>query len=81
MVGCWLNRAMQDKRACGEAGHRAFNAVAPGSHVPRALDGRFPAVAMSGIRHFSVGAQGSAGASRQSFPPSQYGLKRPSERA
>lgn len=51
----WLNRALQQERA-GEA--NAFRAVALGTQVPRTLQGRLPALAVSNVNEFSVGGRG-----------------------
>lgn len=68
----WLNRAMQDKCSCGDDTHSPFDAVALGSHVPRTLEGKFPAVAMTNLQRFSVGGQGRLGASLSNTFQSMY---------
>ncbi len=51
----WLNRALQ----VGPAGKpSAFRAVALGSQVPRTLQGKVPAIAVSNLADFSVGGKG-----------------------
>ena len=53
----WLNRALQAERLDPKAS-TAFRAVALGSQVPRTLQGRLPAVAVSNLQDFSVGGRG-----------------------
>lgn len=50
----WLNRALQMEHFDPKAA-TAFRAVALGSQVPRTLQGRLPAVAVSNLQDFSVG--------------------------
>jgi uncharacterized protein (DUF1501 family) len=50
----WLNRAMQAEDLRRPASHSAFRAVALGSQVPRTLDGKIPAVAVSRLQDFAV---------------------------
>jgi uncharacterized protein (DUF1501 family) len=59
----WLNRALQaeDLRhpcagTCEQ--HTAFRALALGSQVPRTLAGKVPAIALSNLNNFVVGARG-----------------------
>jgi uncharacterized protein (DUF1501 family) len=58
----WLNRALQAEDACNCARHSqehtAFRALALGADVPRTLAGKLPAIAMSNVNTFSVGARG-----------------------
>ncbi len=51
----WLNRALQDERM---AKPTAFRAVALGAEVPRTLQGRIPAVAITNVQDFNVGGRG-----------------------
>lgn len=50
----WLNRALQAERIDPKVA-TAFRAVALGTQVPRTLQGRLPAVAVSNVANFSVG--------------------------
>ena len=51
----WLNRALQ----AGPAGKpSAFRAVALGTQVPRTLQGKVPAIAVTNLADFSVGGKG-----------------------
>ncbi len=52
----WLNRALQAEGM--NKGASAFRAVALGSQVPRTLQGKVPAIAMTSLTDFSVGGQG-----------------------
>ncbi len=52
----WLNRALQVGPVAGKA--TAFRAVALGSQVPRTLQGKLPAIAVSNLADFSVGGKG-----------------------
>ncbi|WP_396272749.1 DUF1501 domain-containing protein [Granulicella arctica] len=52
----WLNRALQNGPVEGKAS--AFRAVALGSQVPRTLQGKLPAIAVSNLADFSVGGKG-----------------------
>jgi len=58
----WLNRALQAEDACNCAKHNqehtAFRALALGADVPRTLAGKIPAIAMSNLNTFTVGARG-----------------------
>jgi len=62
----WLNRALQaqdqiDNQALRhQREHTAFRALALGSQVPRTLAGTIPAIALSNVNSFSVGARGPA---------------------
>ena len=53
----WLNRALQAETVSHAT---AFRAVALGAEVPRTLQGRMPAVAISNVNEFSVGGGGGA---------------------
>ena len=52
----WLNRALQAERLDPKLS-TAFRAVALGTQVPRTLQGRLPAVAVSNLQDFSVGGR------------------------
>ncbi len=52
----WLNRALQAETL--NIRPTAFRAVALGSQVPRTLQGKLPAIAMSNLADFSVGGKG-----------------------
>ena len=52
----WLNRALQDEHVTGKAS--AFRAVALGTQVPRTLQGKLPAIAISNVNDFSVAGRG-----------------------
>jgi uncharacterized protein (DUF1501 family) len=59
----WLNRALQAEdlrhRCAGTCEqHTAFRALALGSQVPRTLAGKVPAIALSNLNNFVVGARG-----------------------
>ena len=56
----WLNRALVDSPGPNGPGRRpsAFRAVALGSQVPRTLEGKQPAIAVSNLADFSVGGKG-----------------------
>jgi uncharacterized protein (DUF1501 family) len=60
----WLNRALQAEDSCCGVRHRqehtAFRALALGSQVPRTLAGKIPAIALSNVNNFVVGARGPA---------------------
>ena len=55
-VDGWLNRALQAEALTGKAS--PFRAVALGTEVPRMLQGKLPAVAVSNLADFSVGGKG-----------------------
>ena len=57
----WLNRALQAEPS--SAAPSAFRAVALGAQLPRTLQGRLPALAVSNLQDFSV-----AGRGRQTSP-------------
>jgi uncharacterized protein (DUF1501 family) len=52
----WLNRALIEGPMEGKPS--AFRAVALGTQVPRTLEGKLPAIAMSNLQDFSVGGKG-----------------------
>jgi uncharacterized protein (DUF1501 family) len=56
----WLNRALLNGPAPEGPGGKpsAFRAVALGSQVPRTLQGKVPAIAVSNLADFSVGGKG-----------------------
>jgi uncharacterized protein (DUF1501 family) len=55
-VDGWLNRALAFSPAPEPA--TAFRALALGPQMPRTLEGRVPAIAMSSVQDFSVGGRG-----------------------
>ena len=55
----WLNRALQAQRLDPKQ-VTAFRAVALGTQVPRTLQGRLPAIAISNLQEFAVGGRGPA---------------------
>ena len=67
----WLNRALQAERVDPKA-MSAFRAVALGTQVPRTLQGRLPAVAVSNVANFSVGGQGAQGVAASSAFQAMY---------
>lgn len=52
----WLNRALQEELLRGQSS--PFRAVALGGQVPRTLQGKLPAIAISNLQDFSVGGRG-----------------------
>jgi uncharacterized protein (DUF1501 family) len=52
----WLNRALLAEPTAGD--QSAFRAVALGTQVPRTLQGKLPAIALSNLQDFSVGGKG-----------------------
>ena len=52
----WLNRALQAEAP--SAGASAFRAVALGTQVPRTLQGKIPAIAVSNLADFSIAGRG-----------------------
>jgi uncharacterized protein (DUF1501 family) len=52
----WLNRALLAEPLQGKPS--AFRAVALGTQVPRTLQGKIPAIALSNLQDFSVGGKG-----------------------
>ena len=52
----WLNRALQNETLDGKPS--PFRAVALGTQVPRTLEGKIPAVAISNVADFSVAGRG-----------------------
>jgi uncharacterized protein (DUF1501 family) len=69
----WLNRALQAKDLRRTQPHTAFRAVALGPDVPRTLAGRLPAIALSNLNSFSVGARGSAPSQAANAFEAMYG--------
>ena len=67
----WLNRALQAERLDPKTA-TAFRAVALGTQVPRTLQGRLPAVAVSNLQSFTVGGQGAAGTAASSAFQAMY---------
>jgi len=67
----WLNRALQAERVDPKVA-TAFRAVALGTQVPRTLQGRLPAVAVSNVANFTVGGQGAQGAAVSSAFQAMY---------
>ena len=57
----WLNRALRSEDLRHRQEHTAFRALALGAQVPRTLAGKIPAIALSNINSFVVGAQNSNG--------------------
>jgi uncharacterized protein (DUF1501 family) len=57
----WLNRALQsedlNQALRHHQEHTAFRALALGAQVPRTLAGKIPAIALSNVNSFAVGAQ------------------------
>jgi uncharacterized protein (DUF1501 family) len=57
----WLNRALQsedlNQALRHNQEHTAFRALALGAQVPRTLAGKIPAIALSNVNNFVVGAQ------------------------
>jgi uncharacterized protein (DUF1501 family) len=53
----WLNRALQSEDLRHSQEHTAFRALALGAQVPRTLAGKIPAIALSNVNNFVVGAQ------------------------
>jgi uncharacterized protein (DUF1501 family) len=56
----WLNRALQAEDARLHQQHTAFRALALGADIPRTLAGKIPAIALSNVNNFTVGARGPA---------------------
>ena len=54
----WLNRALQAEDLRRHQEYTAFRAVALGSDVPRTLEGKIPALAISNVQDFAVGGRG-----------------------
>jgi uncharacterized protein (DUF1501 family) len=54
----WLNRALQAEDLRRHQPHTAFRAVALGTDVPRTLEGKIPALAISNVQDFAVGGRG-----------------------
>jgi uncharacterized protein (DUF1501 family) len=53
----WLNRALQAEDAARRAKQTPFRAVAMGTQLPRTLQGKIDAVALSNLQDFSVGGK------------------------
>ena len=70
----WLNRALVQGPAPAGPGGRpsAFRAVALGNQVPRTLEGKLPAIAVSNLADFSVAGRGAAAASISSAFRAMY---------
>jgi uncharacterized protein (DUF1501 family) len=68
----WLNRALQAEDQKSHREHTAFRALALGSDVPRTLAGKVPAIALSNVNSFSVGARGPAPAPAASAFEAMY---------
>ncbi len=66
----WLNRALQDERI---AKSTAFRAVALGAEVPRTLQGRIPAVAVTNVQDFNVGGRGPSPSAASNAFQAMYG--------
>jgi uncharacterized protein (DUF1501 family) len=54
----WLNRALQAEDLRRRQEHTAFRAVALSPDVPRTLEGKIPALAISNVQDFAVGGRG-----------------------
>jgi uncharacterized protein (DUF1501 family) len=57
----WLNRALQAEDLSRHAQHSPFRAVAMGTTMPRTLQGKLEAVALSNLQDFSVGGRNMIG--------------------
>ena len=66
----WLNRALQAEPVSHAT---AFRAVALGAQVPRTLQGRMPAVAISNVNDFNVGGGGATPAPVSNAFEQMYG--------
>jgi uncharacterized protein (DUF1501 family) len=53
----WLNRALQAEDVHLHQAHTAFRAVALGTDVPRTLEGRISALAISNVQDFAIGGR------------------------
>ena len=69
----WLNRTLQAEDLQHRREHTAFRALALGSEVPRTLAGPVPAVALSNLNNFVVGARGPAPSLAASALEAMYG--------
>jgi uncharacterized protein (DUF1501 family) len=69
----WLNRALQAEDARRLQQHTAFRALALGADVPRTLAGKIPAIALSNVGNFTVGARGAAPSPAASAFEAMYG--------
>jgi uncharacterized protein (DUF1501 family) len=74
----WLNRALQAEDRRRREDHTAFRAVALGSDVPRTLEGRIPALAISNVQDFVVGGRGAKPASTATAFEAMYDESRDS---
>jgi uncharacterized protein (DUF1501 family) len=69
----WLNRALQAEDLRRRQEHTAFRAVALGSDVPRTLEGKISALAISNVQDFAVGGRGAKPAPVATAFESMYG--------
>jgi uncharacterized protein (DUF1501 family) len=69
----WLNRALQSEDLRHRQEHTAFRALALGSQVPRTLDGKIPAIALSNVNSFAVGGRNQAPSPAASAFEAMYG--------
>jgi uncharacterized protein (DUF1501 family) len=69
----WLNRALQAEDLRRRQEHTAFRAVALGSDVPRTLEGKISALAISNVQDFAVGGRGARPAPVATAFESMYG--------
>ncbi len=69
----WLNRALQAEDLRHHQQHTAFRALALGADVPRTLDGKIPAIALSNVNNFVVGGRGPAPSPAASAFEAMYG--------
>ena len=69
----WLNRALQAEDLRRQEQHSAFRAVALGADVPRTLEGKIPALAISNVQDFAVGGRGAKPAPVATAFESMYG--------
>jgi uncharacterized protein (DUF1501 family) len=69
----WLNRALQAEDLRHNREHTAFRALALGAQVPRTLAGTVPAIALSNVNNFTVGARGQTPSPAASAFAAMYG--------
>ena len=69
----WLNRALQAEDLRRQEQRSAFRAVALGADVPRTLEGKVPALAISNVQDFAVGGRGAKPAPVATAFESMYG--------
>jgi uncharacterized protein (DUF1501 family) len=69
----WLNRALQAEDLRRRQEHTAFRAVALGADVPRTLEGKISALAISNVQDFAVGGRGAKPAPVATAFESMYG--------